>query len=303
MNRRDALKSLGVAGIAAAVIPTKLIAEPMPPEGGCETTSDIEGPFYIAGAAQTTMLAPSNAPGTILFMTGTVFASDCVTPIPNALVDVWAANDAGAYENVDYRGQMNTDAAGQYSYQTILPGKYLNGTYYRPRHLHYKVSAPDVGSQILTTQIYFTGDTSIPDDPWASDPSAFERTIPLTTDGNGAEHGVADITIDVDPLLLSADELSAGITALNAVNPNPMGADGGRLHFQLATAAQVSFQVFNITGKLVKQMDLGGKTTGKHQQKLDTQNNLGLAMPSGVYIVRMLADGKAIGAKRFLLQR
>ena len=59
------------------------------------------------------------------YITGTVYAKDCVTPIPNALIDVWHANDDGAYEDIDYRGKFYTDEAGNYGFESILPGKYL----------------------------------------------------------------------------------------------------------------------------------------------------------------------------------
>ena len=41
-----------------------------------------------------------------------------------------------------------TDTKGQYTLQTILPGRYPG----RPPHLHVKVRAP--GQPILTTQLY-----------------------------------------------------------------------------------------------------------------------------------------------------
>ena len=56
------------------------------------------------------------------------------------------------YEEVLYRSKIYTDNNGNYAYQTILPGKYLNSTYYRPSHIHYKSSYLEQNE--LTTQFY-----------------------------------------------------------------------------------------------------------------------------------------------------
>ena len=48
----------------------------------------------------------------------------------------------------------------------LLPGRYLNGTTYRPRHIHVKVWVE--GSERLTTQLYFEGDEYLECDAFAS---------------------------------------------------------------------------------------------------------------------------------------
>ncbi|NEP83692.1 MAG: dioxygenase, partial [Okeania sp. SIO3B3] len=53
---------------------------------------------YRADAPFTTVLAPPKMPGTRLTITGTVFAADCETPLPNALVEVWHADTSGSYD-------------------------------------------------------------------------------------------------------------------------------------------------------------------------------------------------------------
>jgi protocatechuate 3,4-dioxygenase beta subunit len=90
---------------------------------------------------------------------------DC-NPIAGALLDVWQADDTGDYDNdgVDdpppdvyvLRGRMLTDADGNYSFDSVIPGHYLNGNQYRPAHIHVTVSAD--GHESLTTQLYFDGD-------------------------------------------------------------------------------------------------------------------------------------------------
>ena len=72
----------------------------------CLTSDDILGPYFIEGAPNINVIAPNLANVNRLFITGTVYAKDCVTPIPNALIDVWQANDDGAYEDIDYRAKI-----------------------------------------------------------------------------------------------------------------------------------------------------------------------------------------------------
>ncbi len=122
-----------------------------------ETETNALGPFYRAGAPVRSNLVEPGMAGTLLTVSGRVLSTGCA-PVGAALIDVWQADDAGAYDNVGYtlRGQFNADASGHYVIETIVPGRYLNGATYRPSHIHVRVSAP--GSALLTTQLYFTGD-------------------------------------------------------------------------------------------------------------------------------------------------
>ena len=62
------------------------------------TTSDIIGPFYRFGAPFQTKLAGPNEPGERLIISGKVYGSDCRSYLPNTLVEVWQANNAGQYD-------------------------------------------------------------------------------------------------------------------------------------------------------------------------------------------------------------
>jgi protocatechuate 3,4-dioxygenase beta subunit len=135
------------------------------PTPGCRITDDnILGPFYKENAPAKVDLAADVTRGTVVVVSGTVYGCDCATPLAGAIVDVWQADDDGAYDGVGFalRGKMTTDAAGRYEFRTILPGWYLNGDTFRPRHIHYKVSHAD--GVALTTQLYFEGDPHIPTD-------------------------------------------------------------------------------------------------------------------------------------------
>lgn len=74
-------------------------------------------------------------------------------PIAGAKVETWQADSAGVYDNAGYtlRGWVLTDADGQFTIHTIVPGEYPG----RTEHIHVKVTPP--GGSTLTTQMYFPG--------------------------------------------------------------------------------------------------------------------------------------------------
>ena len=82
------------------------------------TASDIEGPFYIPNSPWNPNLTPYELDDSIpnfLFITGTVYANDCETPIPNATVDVWHANEGEYDEDTDMYVNAYFFAINQYT--------------------------------------------------------------------------------------------------------------------------------------------------------------------------------------------
>ena len=139
------------------------------PDSACEVTeANIEGPFYEPGAPSRMVLVEDGMPGRRVALTGRVLGEGCA-PLAGATLDVWQADDEGAYDDVGFtlRGVLETGADGGYEILTIVPGHYLNGGAYRPAHIHFKVSAP--GHAPLTTQLYFEGDPFNDEDPFIED--------------------------------------------------------------------------------------------------------------------------------------
>ncbi len=175
------------------------------------TEGDILGPYYRFGAPFQARLAGPDEPGERLIVSGTVFSSDCRTPVPGALVEVWQANSTGLYDtekpgnftesgNFHLRGMLYTDQQGRYRIETVMPGRYpvppnLPGLekyagLMRPAHIHFRVM--DSLHVPLTMQLYFKGDPFIAKDPWASQkPSS---AIALEQDGE-LRRGVFDIVL------------------------------------------------------------------------------------------------------------
>ena len=163
--------------------------EPDRPRAACEATPDnAEGPYYRAGAPTREDIAP-DIEGTVLEVSGGVFDTDC-NPLAGATIDIWQCDPDGHYDNDGsmpglpddvylLRGKVQTDADGNYSFRTVVPGRYLNGDSFRPRHIHIKVDAP--GFSVLTTQLYFEDDECNEFDAWVRK----ELMLVLEDDGDG----------------------------------------------------------------------------------------------------------------------
>ncbi len=163
-----------------------LIARPSPTPTLSQTCRPTPGGTqygYQPDAPFTTTLAPPDLPAIPLRVSGTVYATDCQTPLPDVLLEVWHADLAGKYDparSYPFRGQMQTDAAGQYQYRTVKPGRYVTGTEPLPSNIHYRVSYQ---GEILFTQLFFANDPFLHRFPFTFD----ELTKPVyqQTTANG----------------------------------------------------------------------------------------------------------------------
>jgi len=181
MNRKEFISKSSLAIFALSTFGTILKGENGDYKGDCDTTNDILGPFYRPNAPTRSDLTYEGLEGTQILLKGKVYKHDCITPLENALVEIWHCNATGEYDNESddflQRASFYTNAAGEYSFLTILPGKYLNGQLYRPAHIHYRVS--EKNSAELISQIYFQGDPHIKKDPWASKDKAKLRILSI----------------------------------------------------------------------------------------------------------------------------
>lgn len=182
MDRKKFLKSSALTAFGVSIFGNIKATDNKQFVGDCNTTNDILGPFYQPNAPITDNLIKKQYKGTPVVVKGIVCKPDCKTPLLDAMVEVWQCDSDGEYDNkaFDLRGRQYTDEEGRYSFQTILPGKYLNGRLYRPAHIHFRVTAP--GYKELISQIYFAGDPHIEEDPWASADKATLRVLNIFPD-------------------------------------------------------------------------------------------------------------------------
>jgi protocatechuate 3,4-dioxygenase beta subunit len=117
------------------------------------TFADGGGPYYKPNSPFRTKIVPENTSGQKLTVSGKVLMNDCKTVMPNAVLDIWQADENGKYQDSWYRGQVRTDSEGNYSFESVLPKGYGEGTGYRPPHIHFKVFVNN--QEIITSQMFF----------------------------------------------------------------------------------------------------------------------------------------------------
>lgn len=290
-TRRQFLRNTALASVAAAIpsLASAGNASTDITEGNCyPTTLDYygQGPFYTPNAPMlvNNQLASNSEPGQRLIISGRVRTLDCSLIIPNTKIDIWHANSAGAYDNAGFnlRGVTYSNAQGFYQFETIFPGKYLNGAMYRPRHIHFKITPP--GFPTLTTQLYFEGDTDIPADAAASISNgtydASHRIIPVSTNPDNKLEGTWDIIVDGSGST-GLHELHLESGMLYSVSPNPFASDI-TIHYGLFIPAKVCIEVFDMSGRQIAILDEQMLTPQKYKAHWSTSS-----LPPGVYWITL----------------
>ena len=166
--------------------------------GDCETTTDMLGPFYRPNSPVRNNLVVKGDAGDLIELSGTIKHNDCKTPYKKAKIELWHCSRKGVYDNASdeyrYRGTTYSDEDGHYFFNTILPVPYdIGGGNKRPAHFHLMITA--AGYQPFVTQLYFTGDQYITQDPLASSPSAKKRILDIQTLNNGTKKISYDVSM------------------------------------------------------------------------------------------------------------
>lgn len=273
-SRRQFLRNITLA--AAAIGASPLISNAsknlQSAKEDCNpTTKDYygEGPFYTDNPPEIAdgKLSKSDETGTKIRITGRVQNLDCSEFIPDTIVDIWHANDAGAYDNDGYnlRGQVKTNAQGFYVFETIKPGKYLNGSKFRPSHIHFKITPPN--HPTITTQLYFKGDTSIAEDAAAKLDSgqydASNRIIELTENTDGVLEGTWDIAINGEGTMRT-DDLHLDKGMIYKVSPNPFTKEL-IINYGVFQKNEISLLVFDMQGRQVASLEQHTLTPEKYE--------------------------------------
>jgi 3',5'-cyclic AMP phosphodiesterase CpdA len=83
--------------------------------------------------------------------------------------------------------------------------------------------------------------------------------------------------------------------------PNPFNPTT-ELRYQLSQSAQVRLAIYDLQGKLVKNVVDQELPAGEHQASWDGKDRTGHAMPSGIYVVRLEAAGR-VSTQKIVLAR
>ncbi|MFT4682202.1 MAG: protocatechuate 3,4-dioxygenase beta subunit [Granulosicoccus sp.] len=275
--------------------------------GGCgPTTLDYygEGPFYTTNPPNivNNQLAEASEAGTRIIISGVVRTLDCSEFIPNTIVDVWHANDPGEYDNSGFnlRGKMLSNAQGFYMFETIYPGKYQNGTVFRPAHIHFKITAP--GFPTITTQLYFEGDADLKSDPASSITSgtfdASDRIITLTDNGSGTLEGTWDIIVDGDGTTTGMNEIHVNNGIIYEVAPNPYSTEL-KIKYGVFNASTVALSVYDINGKLVADLSEEELQPEKYEAVWQPDSSI----PNGHYFVALKVNDMQVHYQKTVLMR
>jgi protocatechuate 3,4-dioxygenase beta subunit len=145
-------------------------------DGDEPTVREGDGPFFKPSSPERTDLIEPGMAGRPIVLAGVVLDRKC-QPLGHALVDLWQADDTGAYDTAGFRlrGHQFTDADGHYRFRTIVPAVYTG----RTRHFHVKVQP--AGGTLLTTQLYF------PDEPMNRRDAFFRKELLMRTAQAGGD--------------------------------------------------------------------------------------------------------------------
>lgn len=136
------------------------------------TRPNLEGPYYVTGAPERpdgVLFERSPGPtAEVCVLTGRVTEVGTGGPIQNAELDIWQADETGAYDydGFNLRGIVRTGPDGRYRVVTVIPADYpqhqtdpigellgaMGAEVFRPAHIHLKVRV--AGREVLTTQFF-----------------------------------------------------------------------------------------------------------------------------------------------------
>lgn len=118
-------------------------------------------------------------------------------------------------------------------------------------------------------------------------------------------NGCGNVTSQAGTLNLDATSgtsSTARISIFHSIGPNPTGGES-TLAFSLADEADARYSVFDLRGRLVRQVDLGRLPAGRFEARWDTRDDGGRNVAAGVYFVAVDLDGRRLGARRLTIVR
>ena len=185
------------------------------------------------------------------------------------------------------RGKTITNSQGFYVFESVKPGLYLNGSNFRPSHIHFRITPP--GFNMLITQLYFQGDPHIPTDAAASITSgsfdATNRIIPLTSNSNGDLEGTWDIVINGDGVPLGTNNIHLDKGIIYSASPNPF-TDHIEINYGVFQKAKVAISAYNIGGQIVATLDERILSPAKYTILWNPHANL----PKGHYFISIMIN-------------
>ena len=247
-SRRRFLRQAGSISLAGLVLSNaELFADTL-----TTTPEQTEGPYYPTTLPLDTdndlVVVNSNltaAVGQITYISGRILTPSG-EPVRNAYVEIWHADNSGAYihpQSMGYAtrdlnfqgfGRFMTGSSGEYLFRTIRAGLYTG----RTRHIHFKVKV--AGLPTLTSQLYFLGESQNSGDGILNGiqnvqarNSVIVPFVPIEGSPIGALAAKFDVVLGVTP------GVTPSVTITNTTDPTRTSfhaGDSWRLDVKNATA-------------------------------------------------------------------
>jgi protocatechuate 3,4-dioxygenase, alpha subunit len=162
-----------------------------------QTPSQTVGPYFALGlfGRQADELVAPGTPGAVR-VSGRVL-DGAGEPVPDAMVEVWQADEEGRYRSDFGWGRSGCDAEGGFSFLTVKPGKVTDGSGgWQAPHLMVMVFARGLLKPVLT-RMYF------PDEDVAN---AEDHVLSAVADGSSLIARPTDGGLEFDVRLQGEDE-------------------------------------------------------------------------------------------------
>jgi hypothetical protein len=168
----------------------------------------------------------------------------------------------------------------------------------------YRNSTSDVGSSVLLNAFIDATNTSQMQVYTYTDEEVYDAGIyyywleSMDFDGSNQYYGPVQIEISPTSNTIPPIDVAQGISG---VFPNPFNPFVN-VQYILKHDFAVTVDVFDVRGSLVKRLTQGLETAGGHVVAWDGKDSHGKDMPSGIYYIRMMADGKTYNRKAILMK-
>ncbi len=318
MNKRDFLKTAGLAGVASIIPFNKTFSDPV---ASCVLIpSETAGPFPLDLTENSFFFRKDvreTKTGVQLNLKIKIIGVNNCEPMPNLRVNIWHCDKDGLYSGYSQagnagqagltylRGYQLTDANGEAEFITILPGWYTG----RVCHIHFQVYVSS--SYAAISQLTF--DTATKNSIYAANTSLYTKgadPLAISSDGifsDGYANQLATLTPNgvtggYDSYLEVAIQGSGTVgvghlereTAkqflLGQNFPNPYTTET-IIPFTLKNSSDVKLELWDVTGRKVASLNQGKLEAGPHEIIIHPQS-LGLSAANYIYQLEAVnADG------------